>query len=142
MGKLLQQIILTMPISAEDMTTWMNTKAAMKAKVSAEVNEANDKIMSDLFTQEGGMDKMKAWFAEDFNAAANSDGKLFLDEYRVYSAARYAALGIQDIAVDEEGLQTTYAILNRYNTEHDGLTHADFEGFMKDMMAARGMAQK
>merc|ERR1711861_107296 len=120
-NKLLKQIILTMPISAEDMT------------------------MSDLFTQEGGMDKMKAWFTEDFNAAANADGKLFLDEYRVYSAAstaRYAALGIQDMAVDEEGLQTTYAILNRYNTEHDGLTHADFEGFMKDMMAARGMAQK
>ena len=134
-----------MPISAEDMTTWMNTKAAMKAKVSAEVNEANDKIMGDLFTKEGGMDQMKAWFAEDFNGAANSDGKMFLDEYRVYSAAstaRYAALGIQDMAVDEEGLQTTYAILNRYNPEHDGLTHADFEGFMKDMMAARGMAQK
>merc|ERR1711861_112074 len=127
-NKLLKQIILTMPISAEDMTTWMNTKAAMKAKVSAEVNEANDKIMSDLFTQEGGMDKMKAWFTEDFNAAATT--------------ARYTALGIQDMAVDEEGLQTTYAILNRYNPEHDGLTHADFEGFMKDMMAARGMAQK
>ena len=134
-----------MPISAEDMTTWMNTKAAMKAKVSTEINEANDAIMKDLFTQEGGMDKMKGWFAEDFNGAANADGMLFIEEYRAYnnaSTARYAALGIKDMAVDEEGLQTTYAILNRYNGEHDGLTHADFEGFMKDMMVARGMAQK